>query len=102
MAGRAPSSADLVLRTTLDHALQSAAEARIDAILAGPGARAGVHQGAVVAMDAATGAVRAMAGGKDYRNSPFTRAPQARRQPGRAFKPFIFLAALQAGLGPQV
>ncbi|MEY4844483.1 MAG: hypothetical protein RL312_764 [Pseudomonadota bacterium] len=101
MAGRAPSSADLVLRTTLDHALQSAAEARIDAILAGPGARAGVHQGAVVAMDAATGAVRAMAGGKDYRNSPFNRATQARRQPGSAFKPFIFLAALQAGLGPQ-
>ncbi|MFM7415983.1 MAG: transglycosylase domain-containing protein, partial [Alphaproteobacteria bacterium] len=65
MVGRAPSNADLVLRSTLDPVLQAAAEARIDAILAGPGARAGVHQGAVVAMDAATGAVRAMAGGKD-------------------------------------
>jgi penicillin-binding protein 1A len=52
-------------------------------------------------LDAATGAVRAMAGGKDYRNSPFNRATQARRQPGSAFKPFIFLAALEAGLGPQ-
>lgn len=101
MVGRAPGSADLVLRTTLDPALQAAAEARIDAILAGPGARAGVHQGAVVAMDAATGAVRAMAGGKNYRNSPFNRAAQARRQPGSAFKPFIFLAALEAGAGPQ-
>jgi len=101
MAGRAPGSADLVLRTTLDPVLQAAAEARIDAMLAGPGARAGVHQGAVVAMDAATGAVRAMAGGKDYRNSPFNRATQARRQPGSAFKPFIFLAALEAGAGPQ-
>ena len=101
MAGRAPGSADLVLRTTLDPVLQAAAEARIDAILAGPGARAGVHQGAVVALDAATGAVRAMAGGKDYRNSPFNRATQARRQPGSAFKPFLFLAALEAGMGPQ-
>lgn len=101
MAGRAPASADLVLRTTLDPTLQAAAEARIDAILAGPGARAGVHQGAVVALDAATGAVRAMAGGKDYRNSPFNRATQARRQPGSAFKPFLFLAALEAGMGPQ-
>jgi penicillin-binding protein 1A len=101
IVGRAPSSADLVLRTTLDPTLQAAAEARIDAILAGPGARAGVHQGAVVALDAATGAVRAMAGGKDYRNSPFNRATQARRQPGSAFKPFLFLAALEAGMGPQ-
>jgi penicillin-binding protein 1A len=101
MAGRAPNSADLVLHTTLDPVLQAAAEARIDAILAGPGARAGVHQGAVVALDAATGAVRAMAGGKDYRNSPFNRATQARRQPGSAFKPFIFLAALEAGAGQQ-
>jgi penicillin-binding protein 1A len=101
IVGRAPSNADLVLRTTLDPVLQAAAEARIDAILAGPGARAGVHQGAVVVLDAATGAVRAMAGGKDYRNSPFNRATQARRQPGSAFKPFLFLAALEAGMGPQ-
>ena len=104
MLGRAPGSADLVLRTTLDPMLQAAAEARIDAILTGPGTpggRAGVHQGAVVAMDATTGAVRAMAGGKDYRNSSFNRATQARRQPGSAIKPFIFLAALEAGIGPQ-
>ncbi|MCA3307865.1 MAG: PBP1A family penicillin-binding protein [Roseomonas sp.] len=104
MAGRAPASADLVLRTTLDPVLQAAAEARIDAILTGPGTpggRAGVHQGAVVAMDATTGAVRAMAGGKDYRNSSFNRATQARRQPGSAIKPFVFLAALEAGIGPQ-
>ncbi|MCA3303814.1 MAG: PBP1A family penicillin-binding protein [Roseomonas sp.] len=104
MAGRVPASADLVLRTTLDPVLQAAAEARIDAILTGPGTpggRAGVHQGAVVAMDATTGAVRAMAGGKDYRNSSFNRATQARRQPGSAIKPFVFLAALEAGIGPQ-
>ncbi len=101
MLGRAPGSADLILRTTLDPNLQAAAEARLDALLAGPGARAGVHQGAVVAMDAETGAVRAMAGGKDYRTSPFNRATQGRRQPGSAFKPFIYLAALEAGIRPQ-
>ncbi len=58
----------------------------------------GVGQGAVVVMDAATGAVRAMAGGRDYRASQFNRATQARRQPGSAFKPFVFLAALERGL----
>mgnify|MGYP003343532227 CR=1 FL=1 len=46
-------------------ALQAAAEARIDAILAGPGARAGVHQGAVVALDAATGALTRLCGVND-------------------------------------
>ena len=91
---------DLLLRTTLDSRLQAAVEARLDALLAGPGARAGVAQGAVVALDAQTGAVRAMAGGRDYRTSPFNRATQARRQPGSAFKPFIYLAALEAGARP--
>ena len=45
----------------------------------------------------ATGAVRAMAGGRDYRASQFNRATHARRQPGSAFKPFVFLAALERG-----
>jgi penicillin-binding protein 1A len=54
-----------------------------------------------VAIDAATGAVRAMVGGRDYRTSPFNRATQARRQPGSAFKPFVFLAALEAGARPE-
>ncbi|HYF06975.1 MAG TPA: PBP1A family penicillin-binding protein [Acetobacteraceae bacterium] len=92
---------DLVLRTTLDARLQAAVEARLEALLAGPGARAGVFQGAVVALDAQTGAVRAMVGGRDYRQSPFNRATQARRQPGSAFKPFVFLAALEHGARPE-
>ncbi|MBP0464212.1 PBP1A family penicillin-binding protein [Roseomonas sp. PWR1] len=98
---RAPRHADLLLRTTLDARLQAAVEARIDALLAGPGRAAGVAQGAVVALDAQTGAVRAMAGGRDYRSSPFNRATQARRQPGSAFKPFVFLAAIEAGARPE-
>ena len=97
---RAPATSDLMLRTTLDSRLQAAVEARLEAILSINGRAAGVSQGAVVAIDAATGAVRAMAGGRDYRTSPFNRATQARRQPGSAFKPFVYLAAIEAGARP--
>jgi len=95
-----PLDADAILRTTLDPRLQAAAEARPAALLDGPGAVANVGQGAVIALDAETGAVRAMVGGRDYRSSPFNRAVLARRQPGSAFKPFVWAAALEAGLGP--
>ncbi len=98
---RFPDSADLVLRSTLDSRLQAAVEARLAALLGGPGARAGVTQGAVVALDAASGAVRAMAGGRDYAGSQFNRAVDARRQPGSAFKPIVFLAALERGAAPE-
>ena len=96
----APENADATLRTTLDARLQAVAEARLTALLDGPGAAAGVTQGAVVVLDAATGAVRAMVGGRDYRQSPFNRAVLARRQPGSAFKPFVWLAALEKGVRP--
>ncbi|MBW8269511.1 transglycosylase domain-containing protein [Caldovatus aquaticus] len=101
LAARFPGAGDLVLRTTLDSRLQAAVESRLEALLAGPGARLRVSEGAVVALDAATGAVRAMAGGRDYRASPFNRATQARRQPGSAFKPIVFLAALEQGMRPE-
>ena len=100
LADRFPGNADLVLRTTLDPRIQHAVEQRLEALLAGPGARARVGQGAVVVMEAATGNVRAMAGGRDYRVSQFNRAVQARRQPGSAFKSFVFLAALERGATP--
>ena len=96
-----PGNADLVLRATLNAKLQAVVEARLEALLAGPGARAGVTQGAVVVLDAATGAVRAMAGGRDFRASQFNRATSARRQPGSAFKPFVYLAALEKGMRPE-
>ena len=95
-----PPNADAVLRTTLDPRLQSAAEAHLAALLDGPGRAAGVGQGALVVLDAPTGAVRAMVGGRDYRASPFNRAVAARRQPGSAFKPIVWLAALDRGLHP--
>ncbi len=95
-----PPNTDAALRTTLDARLQSLAEARLSALLDGPGGAAGVTQGAVVALDAATGAVRAMVGGRDYQQSSFNRAVLARRQPGSAFKPFVWLAALEKGVRP--
>jgi penicillin-binding protein 1A len=48
----------------------------------------------VVVLDAATGEVRALVGGRDFEDSKFDRATQALRQPGSAFKPFVYLAAL--------
>jgi penicillin-binding protein 1A len=90
---------DIVVKTTLDVAMQKAAEARVKAMLAGPGAKADVSQGALVAI-APDGAVRAMVGGADWGASPFNRATQALRQPGSAFKAIVYLAGMEAGLEP--
>jgi len=57
-------------------------------------------EGAIVAMDPHTGRLLAMAGGYNYAESEFNRATQAMRQPGSAFKPFVYLAALDAGFSP--
>lgn len=57
-------------------------------------------QAALVAIDPATGDVLALVGGRDYQRSPFNRASRSRRQPGSAFKPFVFAAALENGLSP--
>ena len=95
-----PQGQDATLRTTLDPAIQALAEHQLAATLRGPGAAHGATEGAVVVLDAATGAVRAMVGGRDYRDSPFNRATLARRQPGSAFKPFVWLAALEHGVRP--
>jgi 1A family penicillin-binding protein len=57
-------------------------------------------QAALVALDPATGEVRAMVGGRDYEQSRFNRAMQARRQPGSAFKPFVYAAAVERGYSP--
>ena len=91
---------DAAIRTTLDARMQFLTEAKLSAILDGPGAAANVGQGAVVVLDPATGAVRAMAGGRDYKTGPYNRAVVARRQPGSSFKLFVWLAALEHGLHP--
>jgi penicillin-binding protein 1A len=90
---------DLVVTTTLDARLQAAAEAAIAATLAKDGGKAEVEQAALVALSP-DGAVRAMVGGRDYAESQFNRATQALRQPGSAFKPFVYLAALERGMSP--
>lgn len=92
--------ADAALRTTLDSRIQGVVDAKLAALLDGPGVSAGVGQGAVVVMDPNTGAVRAMAGGRDYKTSPYNRAVVARRQPGSSFKLFVWLAALEHGARP--
>ncbi|MGH7458390.1 MAG: penicillin-binding protein 1A [Longimicrobiaceae bacterium] len=64
------------------------------------GGRTGYLQGAVVVMDPETGLVRALVGGRNFRHSQFNRATQALRQPGSAFKPFVYAAALERGRSP--
>lgn len=95
-----PPDRDATVRTTMDQRLQIAAETDLSTLLDGSGAAAGVGQGAVVILDAANGAVRAMVGGRDYRDSNFNRAVNAHRQPGSAFKPFVWLNALENGMTP--
>ncbi len=90
---------DLVIRTTLDPALQGEAERALAAALAKDGPAMGVRQGALVATTP-DGAVKALVGGADYKASQFNRATQARRQPGSTFKLFVLLAALEYGYKP--
>jgi 1A family penicillin-binding protein len=100
--------------TTIDLEAQKAAEAEVAASLAAieerraqgrretdePAADEAPLQGALLAMDPRTGEVRAMVGGRSFEESSFNRAVQARRQPGSAFKPFIYAAALERGFSP--
>jgi penicillin-binding protein 1A len=95
-----PPGTDAVLRSSLDGKLQTDIETRLRALLDRAGEKAGASQAAAVVLDAQTGAVRAMVGGRDYGQGGFNRAVQARRQPGSAFKPFVFLAALEHGTRP--
>jgi penicillin-binding protein 1A len=92
-------SRDLTVTTTLDPGLQAEAEAAVAETIVRDGPKAAVSQAALVAMSP-DGAVRAMVGGRDYSGSQFNRATQAQRQPGSAFKPFVYLAGLEAGLRP--
>ncbi|MGH6788943.1 MAG: transglycosylase domain-containing protein [Pseudolabrys sp.] len=90
---------DIVVTTTIDGALQASAEKSLADELAQKGDKSGVSQGAVVAMTP-DGAVRALVGGRNYSESQFNRAVAAKRQPGSAFKPFVYLTALEHGLTP--
>lgn len=90
---------DIVVHTTIDLETQRAAEQSLNTEITEQGERFGVRQGALVSMRP-DGAVRALVGGRDYSDSQFNRAVAARRQPGSAFKPFVYLAAVEHGLTP--
>jgi len=90
---------NIVVETSIDPKLQSVAEASIIDELAAKSVKFNVSQGALVAMTP-EGAVRAMIGGRNYADSQYNRAVTAKRQPGSAFKPFVYLTAIEAGLTP--
>jgi 1A family penicillin-binding protein len=115
-------SGGLRVYTTIDPAMQAAAEkalterlaemeraarattrkrtTRTAAAAAASAANEPPLQGSIVAIDPKTGYVKALVGGRDFAESPFDRARQARRQPGSAFKPFVYASALEAGYAP--
>ncbi len=90
---------DVVVTTTIDWDFQKNAEFTVREMVAQNGEERNFSQGALVAMDT-DGAVRAIVGGVDYSDSQYNRAVTARRQPGSAFKPFVYLTALEAGFTP--
>jgi len=91
---------NIVVETSIDPKLQSVAEAAVIDELAAKSVKFNVSQGALVAMTP-DGAVRAMVGGRNYADSQYNRAVTAKRQPGSAFKPFVYLTAIEAGLTPE-
>ncbi|MFL5585577.1 MAG: transglycosylase domain-containing protein [Gemmatimonadaceae bacterium] len=94
---------DLIVRTTLDKNAQLAADRAVrrqaGAIQSEAGRR-GLVQGAMVAIDPRNGEIRALTGGRVYERGSFNRAFLAHRQPGSAFKPFVYAAAMAAGYTP--
>ncbi len=92
-------SEDLLVETTIDMTLEKKAEAVIVDSLEAEGDKLKASQAALVSIDG-TGAIRALVGGKDYAESQFNRAVKAKRQPGSAFKPFVYAAALETGVRP--
>ena len=91
---------DIIVDTSIDLNMQAAAARAIAQTLDEEGAKLGVSQGALVAIDP-DGAVKALVGGRDYATSPFNRAVDGHRQPGSSFKPFVYLTALENGLIPE-
>lgn len=90
----------LIVETTLDLDLQSAAEEAVESGLDAEGKKLAASQGALVALSH-DGAIKAMSGGKSYDDSQFNRAADAKRQPGSAFKAFVYLTALEGGHRPE-
>lgn len=90
---------DVLIATTFDAKLQAAAEAALDAVFEQKVRESSVAEAAIVVMTP-DGGVRAMVGGRSGGVGQFNRAVQAKRQTGSAFKPVVYAAALEAGMGP--
>ena len=99
VGGLLAAGADATMTTTMDAGLQTVAEAALSDAVQTEGDKLNMHQGAVVVLDARTGAVRALVGGVGDREG-YDRAVLARRQTGSAIKPVVWLAALQNGMRP--
>lgn len=91
--------ADAIIQVTIDAGLQEAAHRTLTARMNEESESQGAGEAALLAMTP-DGAVRAMVGGRDYLATQYNRAAQARRQPGSAFKPIVYLAAIEAGASP--
>lgn len=92
-------NADIVVETTIDPNLQKRTASIVERALQARGTPLEAGQAAAVVMSP-DGAIRALIGGSSYAETQYNRAVTARRQPGSAFKPFVYLAALQAGFTP--
>ncbi|WP_069095900.1 transglycosylase domain-containing protein [Methyloligella halotolerans] len=90
---------DLIVTTSIEPAVQKSAQQTLQKRLDAEGGEGGAHEGAVVVLGT-DGAVKALVGGRSYQTSPYNRAVKAKRQPGSSFKPFVYLAAMEAGYTP--
>jgi penicillin-binding protein 1A len=94
------SGGEIVVETTIDASLQRRAQQIVHELLTAEGNAVDASQAALVLLDM-EGGIAVMVGGRSYAESQFNRALRARRQPGSAFKPFIYLTALESGLTPE-
>ena len=97
LTGEAKSN--LIVETTIDASLQMTARTAVENVMRTKGRTAHASEAAVLLLTP-DGAVRAMIGGRNHAESQFNRAVRAMRQPGSAFKPFIYLAAIEDGFTP--
>jgi penicillin-binding protein 1A len=91
---------NFIVETALDLDMQAKAEEQLRNAVNSNGSRSNYSQGAIVTLDTRTGAILALTGGVDYKQSQFNRATQAQRQPGSTFKVFAYAAALEQGVSP--
>jgi penicillin-binding protein 1A len=94
-----PEARELIVETTIDGRLQRRAQAIVRDLLSSEGRSVDASQAGMAVLDL-EGGMRVLVGGRSYFESQFNRAIRAKRQPGSAFKPFVYLAALEGGMRP--